>query len=162
MSGVSLGVFFLGTFIGFQLKTQDIGMYLHGLGWIAVHPQNFLEVIFYPALLTVPMPTKQIYRMSKLERTSENIWTILILLLPLFCEEMKIREPLNSNTMNLITPFTSMKPISGSLRSLAKVTWHPDLSRMVLVLAYCVVAALVQLFIVKPFTFQSEPPWMIH
>lgn len=26
MSGVSLGVFFLGTFIGFQLKTQDTGM----------------------------------------------------------------------------------------------------------------------------------------
>lgn len=32
MSGVSLGVFFLGTFIGFQLKTQDIGMDPHGLG----------------------------------------------------------------------------------------------------------------------------------
>lgn len=32
MSGVSLGVFFLDTFIGFQLKTQDIGMDLHSLG----------------------------------------------------------------------------------------------------------------------------------
>lgn len=32
MSRVSLGVFFLGTFIGFQLKTQDIGMDLQGLG----------------------------------------------------------------------------------------------------------------------------------
>lgn len=92
MSGVSLGVFFLDTFIGFQLKTQDIGMDLHSLGWIAVHPQNFLEVMFYPTLLTVQMPTKQIYRMPKLERASENIWTVLILLLPLFCEEMKVRR----------------------------------------------------------------------
>lgn len=32
MSGVSLGVFFLDTFIGFQLETQDIGMALHSLG----------------------------------------------------------------------------------------------------------------------------------
>lgn len=58
MSGVSLGVFFLGTFIGFQLKTQDIGMDLHGLGWIAGHHQNFLEVTFYPILLVAQMPTK--------------------------------------------------------------------------------------------------------
>lgn len=31
MSGVSLGVFFLGTIIGFQRKTHDIGMDLQGL-----------------------------------------------------------------------------------------------------------------------------------
>lgn len=61
VSGVSLGVFFLGTFIEFQLKTQDIGMDLHGLGWIAGHPQIFLEVTFYPTLLTVQRPTEHIF-----------------------------------------------------------------------------------------------------
>lgn len=47
MSGVSLGVFFLGTFIGFQRKTQDIGMDLQSLCWIAVHhPQTSLRFYF--------------------------------------------------------------------------------------------------------------------
>lgn len=55
MSGVSLGVFFLGACIGFQLKSQDIGMDPQGLGRVAVHSQNFLEVTFY---LTLQMSTE--------------------------------------------------------------------------------------------------------
>lgn len=68
-----LGSVFLGHF--HWVSTKNTG-YWYVSSWFRLNcspPQNFLEVIFYPALLTVPMPTKQIYRMSKLERTSENI-----------------------------------------------------------------------------------------
>lgn len=67
-----LGSVFLGHFHWVSTKTQD-SWYVSSRLLNCSPPPNFLEVIFYPTLLTVPMPTKQIYRMSKLERTSENI-----------------------------------------------------------------------------------------
>lgn len=43
------GVFFLGTF--YWVSTENTGYWYGSLGWIAVHPQNFLEAMPYPSFL---------------------------------------------------------------------------------------------------------------
>lgn len=43
------GVFFLGTF--YWVSTENTGYWYGPLGWIAVHPQNFLEATSYPSFL---------------------------------------------------------------------------------------------------------------
>lgn len=131
-------------------------MDLHGLGWIAGHHQNFLEVTFYPTLLVAQMPTKHRFiecrswkgppgpsepsfssyshcSVEKWEQESDSIPITWIWWYRLLCRTLQWQPKVFSWCDH--------------------ASWFAQNSPVLLV-------PLVQLYIVTPFSLQSGPIWM--